>query len=97
MAGPIQDIPHSMGDALEIDEDLAKMILSVSMLASAGLCLVVAGKGANLMATLIVLLGIEGVLTAIGWLEPWLLLLSAVLIAAMFATKIRDALTTKGG
>lgn len=95
MAGPIQDIPSSMGDALEISDDLAKMILSVAILTSAGLALAV-GKGSNLMVTVIILLGVMGVLTAIGWLTPWLLLLSAVLIAAMFAGKMKDALTTKG-
>jgi hypothetical protein len=85
-----------MATSLGISTDLAKMILSVAILASAGLAMAVAGKGENIMATLVILLAVEGVLTAIGWLTVWLLLLTAVLIAAMFAGKIRDA-TTSGG
>lgn len=89
-AGPLTDIPAAMGTSLGISADLAKMILSVAILASAGLAMAVAGKGENIMATLVILLAVEGVLTAIGWLTVWLLLLTAVLIAAMFAGKIRD-------
>ena len=93
-AGPLQDVPLGVADALEISTDLAKMMLSVAILTSAGLAMAVAGGKANFMATLVVLLAVEGVLTAMGWLTAWLLLLTAVLVAAMFAGKIRD--TTSG-
>jgi len=91
-AGPLTDIPTTMGTSLGISADLAKMILSVAILMSAGLVMAMVGKSTNMMATLVVLLSVEGLLTAIGWLTPWLLLLSAVLIAALFAGKMKEAL-----
>jgi hypothetical protein len=90
-AGPLTDIPAAMGVSLGISAGLAKMILSVAILTSAGLAMAIAGKGENMMATLVILLAVEGLLTAIGWLTVWLLLMTAVLIAAMYAGKIRDA------
>jgi hypothetical protein len=91
-AGPLTDIPAGMASSLGISSDLAKMILSCAILFSAGLLIAMIGKKANIMVTIIILLSIEGVLTAVGWLTPWLLMLSAVLIAAMFAGTMRKAL-----
>jgi hypothetical protein len=91
-AGPIEDIPSGMAAALGTNVDVAKLILSCGILMSAGIAMAVVGKGQNMMGTMVILLSIEGALTAIGWLLPWLLLLTAVLIAAMFAGKMKESL-----
>jgi len=90
-AGPIQDIPYSMAEALGTSPGIAGMILSSAILVSVGLAMAMVGKRANTMATIIIIISTEGVLTGIGWLDPWLLLLTGVLVAATFAGKIKDA------
>lgn len=91
-AGPIQDIPTSMATSLGTTPDIARMILSSAILLSVGLAMAMVGKRANTMATIIVLISTEGLLTGIGWLTPWLLLFTGVLVAAMFGGKIKEAI-----
>ena len=91
-AGPIQDLPASMATSLGTTPDVARMILSSAILLSVGLAMAMVGKRANTMATIIVLISTEGALTGIGWLTPWLLLFTAVLVAAMFAGQIKEKL-----
>lgn len=89
-AGPIQDLPTSMAASLGTTPDVARMILSSAILLSVGLAMAMVGKRANTMATIIVLISTEGALTGIGWLTPWLLLFTGVLVAAMFAGQIKE-------
>ena len=87
-AGPIQDIPADMAVALGTTPDIARMLLSSAILLSVGLIMAVSSRKVNMMATAIMLISTEGVLTGIGWLTPWLLLFSGLLVAALFAGKI---------
>jgi len=90
-ASPIQDLPTSMATSLGTTPDIARLILSSAILLSVGLAMAMIGKRANMMATIIILISTEGVLTGIGWLTPWLLLFTGILVAAMFAGKIKEA------
>lgn len=91
-AGPIQDLPASMATSLGTTPDVARMILSSAILLSVGLAMAMVGKRANTMATIIILISTEGALTGIGWLTPWLLLFTGILVAAMFAGQIKEKL-----
>ena len=91
-AGPIQDLPSSMATSLGTTPDVARMILSSAILLSVGLAMAMVGKRANTMATIIIIISTEGALTGIGWLTPWLLLFTGVLVAAMFAGQIKEKL-----
>jgi len=83
-ASPYQDIPQGINDALFGGSNLyaAKMILAGGILASIGLAMSM--TKVNLMATVIVMLTTAAILTAIGWLDFWIIILVALLIVSIF-------------
>jgi hypothetical protein len=84
-AAPFQEIPDAVNHALFGGSNLtaARMILAGGILASIGLALSV-GK-MNFFGTVIVLLVVSGILTAMGWLQAWLLVLAALIVAAFWS------------
>jgi hypothetical protein len=83
------DLPTQVGAALGSDATTGGLILSVAILASVGLAL--GATRINIIGTIMVLLATAGVLTAIGWLGAWFLIVSVILIAALFGTKLASA------
>jgi hypothetical protein len=83
-AAPFQEIPQGLNEALFGGSNLyaAKMILAGGMLASIGLAMTV--TKVNFMATVIVMLTTAGILTAIGWLDFWVIIMVALLVVAIF-------------
>jgi hypothetical protein len=88
-ATPIDDIPEALSDSLGITTTAAEMVLSACVLLSVGLLLAIL-KGGNMALTSIVLLAFVGMLTAIGWLDAWLLVMAALIIALIFGAQLRD-------
>lgn len=88
-AGIINDAPESLADSLGVTTIAAEYILSAAVLLSVGLALALF-KGSNMAATVIVLLAFIGMLTAIGWLDAWLLIMVALIIALMFGSQLRE-------
>lgn len=88
-AGPIEDIPPSIAESLGISETAAEMILSASILLSVGLFVGML-KFSNMAVTAIILLAFTGMLTAIGWLDGWLIVMAALIIALFFGAQLRD-------
>ena len=83
-AAPFQEIPEQVNTALFGGSNLyaAKMILAGGILASIGLAMSM--TKINFMATVIVMLTTAAILTAIGWLDFWIIIMVALLIAAIF-------------
>ena len=84
-AAPIDDIPQAVQDGLfgGGDSGTAKLFLSGAILASIGLALSV--SKVNFFGTAIVLLATAGVLTGMGWLSAWLLVLAGLIVAGFWA------------
>ena len=91
-AGPLQDIPEGLADALDTDDYVAEAILSVMMLVS--ITLVLAMLRLPTQATIIVLIAVIAALTAMSWLDPLVILLVAILAAALFGREIISGGTT---
>ena len=89
-ASIINDIPQGINHSLFDDESLlgAQLILSSGVLLSAGLTLGLAKL--NQTSTFIILLVISFGLAALAWLPYWVVIFESVLIAAMFASRIRE-------
>ena len=88
-AGAVEDIPSALASALGTSIVAAELILSAALLMAAGLTLSVMRKS-NTATIIIVELALIGMLTAIGWLDAWLLVMVALVIALIFGSKIRD-------
>jgi len=96
-ASIIDDIPDAVnGWLFDGNNDFAAgMILSGMIMAAVGLAMATARL--PLIATLVILFVIMTVLVTIGWLDASILILSAMLVAALFAVKMREAYQGAGG
>lgn len=85
-ASPLQDIPEGFANWLETDAYVAEAILSTLVLVSVALALAVLKMSPQgVIITLIVVLGM---LTAVGWMDTWVIVLVGVLVAALFARSL---------
>ena len=96
-ASPLSDITDSLNDALFGGANLfaAQAILTAAVLVSVGLALAVLHLEQT--ATFIVLFAVLGALTAIGWANPMLILVAALLAVALFVKKVTAYWTGSGG
>lgn len=85
----INEIPEYLADSLNISSTAAGMVLTAMVLMSAGLMLAML-KGSNMALIIIVELSTLGMLTAIGWVDAWLIVMVALVLALMFGSKLRD-------
>ena len=98
------DFPQKLADALGISlfvgQLLASLIFMALFLFPAMLIAgYFGGAGAVLYTVIFVGLGSSGVCVGLGWLPVWLYLVTCLLIALMFASKMRELITggpTKG-
>jgi len=88
-AGTISDIPDAVADSLGISVVAAEMVLTAAILLSAGMALAML-KGSNTALIVIVELGLLGMLTAIGWVDAWLIVMVALILALIFGASLRD-------
>ena len=84
------NLPEQLGDAWGISSFAAGLFMSTVLLFAFLLPLVVWRKTG--LITLIVGFSIMGFCIAIGWLPYWIMLLISLLIASMYASKIKRAL-----
>lgn len=85
----ISEIPSSLADGLNISEAAAEMVLTAMVLMAAGLALSML-KGSNMALIIIVELAMLGMLTAIGWVDAWLIVMVALILALIFGANLRD-------
>lgn len=91
-----EDLPAQVAESLGIGIMSAKLMLSLAVLVSIGAVLSIS-KHSNLMLTIVVLLAAVGFLTAISWLESWLIIFAALIIAIMFGSQLRTWATGGSG
>jgi hypothetical protein len=90
-ASAFTDIPEAFGDALGVTDYVAKMILAIAGLTAVTIWLA-ALRMRRLEGYLIIQLCVIGLFTVIGWLDEWILVLAGVLIAVLFAGKVKAGL-----
>lgn len=95
-AGLTNDVPDALNDVLfgGGNDFAAKAVLTACVLVSIGIFLAMMQLPKE--ATFIVLLGVIGALTAIGWADPTIILIAA-LIAVLAFTKRATEYFTGGG
>ena len=85
-AGPLQDIPEGFAEALGTDTYVAESILSALILAAVALVLTqLKMKPQGVVIMLVVMIG---VLTAMSWLDPFVIVVVIILTAALFGKTI---------
>jgi len=94
----LENFPQQLATALGVSLFVAGILASTILL-----CLILfpsimiagyfGGSGSVMYALLIVGLPISGVCVALGWLPVWLFLVTCLLIAVMFASKMRELIT----
>lgn len=93
-AGGIGDVPGQVGSALGINTTTAGIFLAGVAVISVALAMAAAQQ--PLIPTSITLLATIGMLTALGWVQPWLLILAALAFVTLFTKKIADTFTGGG-
>ena len=95
-AGLMEDLPVALGEAIgaEDAEYAGGAILSFLVLMCVGITCGAAKL--DVMPIAILLLAAMGVLVVVGWLDWWLLALSAIVIAILFARQITEGVGGKG-
>ena len=92
-ASPVSEIPEALNDGLFGGANLfaAQTILTAAILVSVGLFMTMLGL--NYIATFIILFGVLGALTAMGWADITLMLIAGMLVAGSFVSQIVTYLT----
>jgi len=83
-ASTLTDIPGRLADALDVSETTGELIISVAILCAISLAL--GAARAPVLAIVIVLLAVMGLLTAMGWIDTWLMVLAGLFAAGLWAT-----------
>lgn len=82
----LMDFPNLIANALGTTELVGGLILSVAVLTMVGLALSMARM--DILPTILILFAVGGLLTAIGWLGIWFLILSGLTVASLFGVKV---------
>lgn len=82
-ASTLTGIPGRLADTLDVSDTTAELIISVAILVAVALAL--AAARVPVIALLIVILAVMGLLTVLGWVDTWLMILAALLTVGMFA------------
>lgn len=84
----IGDFPEAIGDVLGVTDETAGLLLSCVILMGVALALTVTKRQFDLLPTLVIIIAFAGLLTAIGWLTSWFLIMVALCIAGLFGVRI---------
>lgn len=82
------DLPSALADQLGITVFSAGLILTALLLFPFNLCLLLWSKGGTI--TIIINFVFLGFFTSIGWIPNWTVILVALIIAGLYATKLKD-------
>lgn len=92
-------IPIALADQMNIDLFPAQLFCSsvFMMIVIMPVSIIARSKRASFIPEVAISLIVMGFLIGIGWLPYWFLIILSVLIALMFAGKMRDVITGAGG
>jgi len=95
----LTDIPYRVAESLNIDIFAGQLLCSIILIQ---ICLlpitiIARSKHASFIPEVAVTLVVMGFCVGIEWLPVWFLLILSLLIALMFAGKMRDVITGAGG
>jgi len=93
-ASGISEIPTKLGDTIGVDPTTAGIMLAGMVVICIALSMAVAKQ--PLIPTSITMIAAIGMLTAMGWVGPCLLILSSLAFVTMFTKKIADTFTGGG-
>ncbi len=93
-ASGVGDVPGQLGTALGIDSGTAGILLAGATVISISLMMAAARQ--PMIPTAITLLAAIGMVTALGWVQPWLLILAALAFVTLFTKKVADTFTGGG-
>ena len=89
-AGFIDDVPDGLADQLEVSRTVAELIISCSILLAVGLAIAVASnENTSPFVMLVIIIAVIALLTAIQWLDPWLLIMICMIIALLYGSLMR--------
>lgn len=92
----LDDIAQGFAEELGISLVAGRFLLAILVIFSATLAIAVALRTRSFEESAIVLaatqLSLIGFFTIIAWLQPWLLIMVALIIAILLATKMKKAL-----
>lgn len=83
-ASTLTDIPGRLADTLDISETSAELLVSVAILSAIALAL--SAARAPVLGMVIILVCVMGLLTALGWIDTWVMVLAALFAAGLWAT-----------
>jgi hypothetical protein len=83
-ASTLTDIPGRLADTLDVSQTTAELIISVAILSA--ITLAMSAARAPVIGIVIILLAVMGLLTAMGWIDVWLMVLAALFAAGLWAT-----------
>ena len=84
----LTDLPNALGDQLGISSFSAGIILTALLLFPFNMVLLLWSKGGTI--AIIVNFVFLGFFTSIGWIPNWTVLLVGLIIAGLYATKIKE-------
>jgi hypothetical protein len=93
-ANVFTDISYNLAVKLGITQAIAELIMSGAVLLSVGMALSLLDM--DQLGIAIVLIVMIAVLIGIGWLDTWILILVALIVALMLAAKYRSPITGGG-
>lgn len=91
------DVPHQLGLRLGISDFAAGILASMILLIPCLLSVAVLARKDPFLPSMFVGFGVMGFCIAIAWLPYWFLLVISMMVAFMFADKIRSWITGRGG
>lgn len=83
-ASTLTDIPGRLADTLDISETSAELMISVAILSAIALAL--SAARAPILGMVIILICVMGLLTAMGWIDTWVMVLAGLFAAGLWAT-----------
>lgn len=87
----LMGIPEVLAGALDTTTMVAGLILSMLILTT--VAMILAALEAPFIPIAIITFGLAAVLTAIGWLDQWFIIISVLIIVAVAGIKLATATT----
>lgn len=89
----IEDVPTWFADTWDIPLEAAQVILSVIVILAVLLPVLMLTKGKGIVIPAVLFILTEAILVGVSWLPSWLMIVTVVIIALLFARESSDIVT----